>query len=159
MSGVLDFDLKDFSSMEQTIRALGGVPKKCVGPAARKGATQLKRVVKSSGLVPVRTGALRKGIKLRPEKSPRGKCKKVYEVTFLSEMNDVFVKLTKGGVRYYYPASQEYGFKTRNGGRVGVWYFLKKAADGNESVIQQIMLAKLSEELVKAWEKKQEAKT
>ena len=38
----------------------------------------------------------------------------VRQVFFDAGMNDTFVKMTKDGKRYYYPASQEYGFRIAN---------------------------------------------
>lgn len=60
---------------------------------------------------PKKSGDLRRGIVLSPfveRTSLPGKA--VYNVTFDEKMNDVFVKYSKSGKRYYYPASQEYGF-------------------------------------------------
>lgn len=60
---------------------------------------------------PKKSGDLRRGIVLSPfveRTSLPGKA--VYNVTFDEKMNDVFVKHSKSGKRYYYPASQEYGF-------------------------------------------------
>ena len=53
--------------------------------------------------------------------------KTVYDVYFDEKMNDTFVKYS-GGKRYYYPASQEYGFRTRGGGRKGGLYFMRNTA-------------------------------
>lgn len=70
---------------------------------------------------PQKTGLLRKGIIAMPglEKT-RYKGKSVGEVVMDNRMNSVFQKPAKKGRHYYYPASQEYGFKHRiRGGGVG----------------------------------------
>lgn len=63
---------------------------------------------------PKKTGDLRRGIIVMPglEKS-RYKGKAVGQVAISREMNSVFQKPSKKGHHYYYPASQEYGFRHR----------------------------------------------
>ena len=92
-------------------------------------------VLAARSLAPKRTGALRVGIVGSPweEKSKRPN-KVARQVYFDEKMNDVFVKIGKNGKRYYYPASQEYGFlKKRPGSRgkekhPGV-FFMRNARD------------------------------
>lgn len=70
---------------------------------------------------PKKSGALRRGIIVMPglEKS-RYTGKAVGEVVIDRAMNSVFQKPSKKGHHYYYPASQEYGFKHRvRGGGMG----------------------------------------
>lgn len=63
---------------------------------------------------PKKSGALRRGIIVMPglEKT-RFKGKAVGQVVIDREMNSVFQKPSKLGHHYYYPASQEYGFRHR----------------------------------------------
>lgn len=59
-----------------------------------------------------KTGNLRAGIVASPwEEKTAVPGKVVREVYFDYNMNDVFVKYSKAGKRYYYPASMEYGFR------------------------------------------------
>lgn len=60
-------------------------------------------------------GNLRRGIVPSPtaEKSA-SPYKVVYDVYWDERMNPIFVKKSKSGRRYYYPASQEYGFMIRH---------------------------------------------
>ena len=78
---------------------------------------------------PSRTGALSRGIMVSPapERSS-DPAKVVYDIYFDPAMNETFVKKTKDGKRYYYPASQEYGFKTANGKRVPGRYYMRNTA-------------------------------
>lgn len=100
---------------------------------------------------PKRTGDLSRGIiaSQAPERSSDpGKI--VYDIYFDAAMNDKFVKLTADGKRYYYPASQEYGFKKINGGRVPGRYYMRDAsvdyaaahrdciADGVDNVLEEL---------------------
>lgn len=63
---------------------------------------------------PKKSGALRRGIIVMPglEKS-RHQGKAVGQVVIDRAMNSVFQKPSKKGHHYYYPASQEYGFRHR----------------------------------------------
>lgn len=61
---------------------------------------------------PRKSGDLIKGIVPSPwEENSAYPGKIVRQVYMDAGMNDTFVKVTKSGKRYYYPASQEYGFK------------------------------------------------
>ena len=64
---------------------------------------------------PRKTGDLIEGIIPSPwEENSAYPGKIVRQVYMDSGMNDTFVKVTKNGKRYYYPASQEYGFRIAN---------------------------------------------
>lgn len=96
----------------------------------RKEITQIRELVDSaSGILAVRirtnapkkTGALISGIIPSPwEENSKYPGKIVRQVYFDADMNDTFVKMTKSGKRYYYPASQEYGFRIANRSGTGV---------------------------------------
>lgn len=60
---------------------------------------------------PKKSGDLRRGIVVssRPEQSKKTG-KTVWDIWFDAASNETFVKTTKSGKRYYYPASQNYGF-------------------------------------------------
>ena len=67
---------------------------------------------------PKDSGDLRRGIVASPWVEQSAKPGKIVkEVYFTHTMSDVFVKYSRNGTRYYYPASQEYGFFVEN--RVG----------------------------------------
>lgn len=87
----------------------------------RKEMTQIQRIVQSSAAslavmirtnAPRKTGDLIKGIVPSPwEEKSAYPGKIVRQVYMDARMNDTFVKVTKSGKRYYYPASQEFGFR------------------------------------------------
>jgi hypothetical protein len=87
----------------------------------RKEISQIQRFVQSaSGALavriraktPKRTGDLISGIIPSPwEENSKYPGKVVRQVYMDAGMNDTFVKVSKQGKRYYYPASQEFGFK------------------------------------------------
>lgn len=78
---------------------------------------------------PARSGDLRSGIIRLPDQEktifPR---KVVYDIVIDRHMNDTFVKYTRSGKRYYYPASQEYGFRIGSGKRVPGLYYMRNTA-------------------------------
>lgn len=87
----------------------------------RKEMTQIQRIVQSATAslavlirtnAPRKTGDLIKGIVPSPwEEKSAYPGKIVRQVYMDAGMNDTFVKVTKSGKRYYYPASQEFGFR------------------------------------------------
>lgn len=90
----------------------------------RREITQIRELVETSAgklavlvrtKAPVRTGDLVSGIIPSPwEENSKYPGKIVRQVYMDAKMNDTFVKVSKSGTRYYYPASQEYGFRTAN---------------------------------------------
>lgn len=112
------FDAKDIKRLEHAIDAVGGIAKKQITPAV-KGAMQ-PVLTKAKELAPVRTGKLRSALELKGERH-RAPGKKGYQVTIPAKYNEDFVRHTSwysGNKRYYYPASMEYGFRIRKGGKV-----------------------------------------
>ena len=87
----------------------------------RKEMTQIQRIVQTAtGALaamirtnaPRKSGDLIKGIVPSPwEENSAYPGKIVRQVYMDAGMNDTFVKVTKNGKRYYYPASQEFGFR------------------------------------------------
>lgn len=87
----------------------------------RKEITRIRELVDSAAgtlavrvrtRAPMKTGALISGIIPSPwEERSKYPGKIVRQVYMDAGMNDTFVKVSKAGKRYYYPASQEYGFR------------------------------------------------
>jgi len=140
------YEIEGMKELEKTIRKLGKLPQKCVTKAAKKGAQIALKAAKQNA--PFLTGALEEGIILKGEKT-RKKGKKVYQVTMNPAMNDVFVKTTKDGKRYYYPASQEYGFITKNGGYVPGFHYLRDSLVDNKERIEKTVVDVLAKEIDK----------
>jgi hypothetical protein len=90
----------------------------------RKEIVQIQRLVQTAAgalAVRIRTKAPRKsgdlisGIIPSPwEENSKYPGKIVRQVYMDAGMNDTFVKMSKSGKRYYYPASQEFGFQIAN---------------------------------------------
>ena len=67
---------------------------------------------------PQKTGELRSGIIPSPAAERTATPYRiVYDVYMDEGKNEIFVKMSKAGKRYYYPASQEYRFKTEKNGK------------------------------------------
>ena len=136
--------------LERAFRELGKVPQTVATQSARAGGRIALKAAKANA--PVDTGELKSGIILKRERS-RVKGKAVYDVMMDPAKNDVFVKTTKDGKRYYYPASQEYGFLTRDGGYVPGYRFLRRAIDENADQIDRRVLEVAGKEVDKALRK------
>jgi len=146
MPNKVKFKIEGMEELEKTIRKLGKLPQKCVTKAAKKGAQIALKAAKQKA--PFLTGALEEGIILKGEKTRR-KGKKVYQVTMNPAMNDIFVKTTKDGKRYYYPASMEYGFITRDGGYSPGFHYLRDSLVDNKERIEKTVVDVLAKEIDK----------
>lgn len=140
-----NFKIVGMRELQKSLKKLGEVPQKHVTASAKKGMAIIKKGAKARA--PEDTGALKKGIILRPEKSKyRGK--KVYKVVFDPSMNDVF---QKGNA--YYPASQEYGFFAKNGRYIPGFRFIHNSLADNaasmEKTIVDTMKKKIDNEISK----------
>jgi len=67
-----------------------------------------------------------------------------------SSMNDIFVKISKDGKRSYYPAAQEYGYITRDGGYMPGAYFMRDALQQNQSKIEKTIIDSMLKSIDKA---------
>lgn len=133
-------------NLMKTMGKLEQIPTKQITKSARKGANVILKKARDNA--PVKTKMLKKGIYLKGERS-RKRGKKVFQITFRSKPE--FVKITADGKRYFYPASQEFGFKTRNGGKVDAKYFLQDAMSTEKNTAALVMVGTLDEEIKKAW--------
>lgn len=127
----------DFNALSKTPEA------EWVG-TVRSSASSLRNMMAAAA--PYRTGALRAGLIVAPgrEKSKTfGKI--VNDIVFDAAMNDVFVKMSKSGKRYYYPASQEYGFRSRHRRRVPGKYFMRDSIAAYSASHEEAVIARTVE--------------
>jgi hypothetical protein len=144
------FYIKGMLELKRCIARLGELPQRCVTPAAKAGATIALRAARKKA--PFDTGELRKGIVLKGERVAI-KGKKVSDVTMDKNKNDVFVKMSKDGKkRWYYPASQEYGF-TVHGKYTPGYQFLKSSLEDNSTAIKEKTVAVLAKNVDKELKK------
>lgn len=140
-------DIIGMKELERSIKKMGRVPQTIATKAARAGANiALKSARKNA---PEDTGTLKKGIVLKGERRVKiGK--KMYDVTIDASKNDVFVKTSEDGKRSYYPASQEYGFMTADGGYVPGYQYLRKSITENSREIENKIVDVASKAIDKA---------
>lgn len=127
-------DIKGMKELERMFKRLEKVPQTVATKSARAGATIALRAARKYS--PVDTAELQKGIILKKERRVKvGKA--VYDVMMDPAKNDIFVKETKDGKRYYYPASMEYGFLTVNGEYVPGYHFMRNSLTDNAAAIEK----------------------
>ena len=128
-----------FSVDEVKAQGLKRISDDEIGAFVRRSANGL--VARLHTTAPAKTGALRRGIIPSPgaERSATpGKV--VYDVYMDEAMNDTFVKYSRAGKRYYYPASQEYGFRLKKGGRYPGRYYMKTTSISYEAAHEQAVI-------------------
>lgn len=130
--------MRDISKLER-------MPQSQITKGARRGANVILREARAKAPRGA-TKQLSKGIRLKAERSRRGK--KVFQITF--KANPEFVKITKDGTRYFYPASQEFGFRTRNGGRVEGKHFLLGAMAEKKNEAARVIVDEIGKEIEKS---------
>lgn len=143
--------IEGMKELERSIKRLGQLPQRCVTKAARKGAAIAHKAARANA--PVDRAELKKGIVLKGERS-KTKGKKVYQITLDRNKNNIFVKVSKAGKRAYYPASQEFGFRTRGGGWTPGYQYLKKSLVNNANAVEKTTVDVLAKEVDKELSKK-----
>jgi hypothetical protein len=130
----MDTQVTGFNELKQLIDQLGKVPQKVATRAASAGARIDLSATKADA--PVYDGWLKASLKMVGERASKPG-KKVYEITFDRAYNSKLVKTSETGKRSYYPVSQEFGWKYKNGGyHVGLQY-MKNTAEENKSKVEQ----------------------
>jgi HK97 gp10 family phage protein len=141
--GFVSTNLSGVDDLMRLLRQVETVPARTMTTAVKKAANIAKAEAKS--LAPTKTGDLKRSIGIYAEKLRVGK--KVYQLAFNKNYNEKFVKVSADGKRSYYPASQEYGFKTRSGGKVQGKFFLKKASKDKIRQLEQMIVDELANSL------------
>lgn len=127
-------EIQGMKELERMFKQLEKVPQTVATKSARAGATIALRAARAKA--PVDTGNLKSGIILKRERRVKvGKA--VYDVMMDPAKNDIFVKTTKDGKRYYYPASQEYGFIAPDGSYIPGFRFMRNSLEDNARQIEQ----------------------
>lgn len=128
------YKIEGMKELQAMFKKLEKVPQTVATKSARAGATIALRAARANA--PVDEGNLKSGMILKRERRVKpGKA--VYDVMMDPAKNDVFVKTTASGKRYYYPASQEYGFLTVDGGYIPGYRYLRKSITENVDAIEK----------------------
>lgn len=145
-------------------KALHEFGEKGAKPALRKGVSAggVKILAVTKAETPIREGFMRAGLIRKMERSRGGKktLKAAVQITFNPAFNEHFkgmdghavhVKKTSTGAKtdYYYPASQEYGFKLRNGAGKAGKYFIRASRDKTSEDFKNAVGNALDAELTK----------
>jgi len=141
----VNFKIEGMRGLQKSLKKLGEVPQKHVTASARKGMNIVLKTARANA--PVDTGALKKGMKLKGERS-KSKGKKVYQVIFDPKYNHVFQKKDKeGNVTGYYPVSQEYGFFARNGRYIPGYRFIHDSLTSNLKGIERTIVSEMKKRI------------
>jgi len=141
----INFRIEGMGGLKKSLEKLGKVPQKHVTASARKGMNISLKSAKANA--PYDTGALKKGLKLKGEKS-RFKGKKVYQVVFDEKMNDIFQKKNAAGqVTGYYPVSQEYGYFSRSGRYIPGYRFVSDSLISNVGLIEKTIVTEMKKKI------------
>lgn len=141
------FKIEGWKELENAISKLEKLPRKHVSRAAKAGAKIALADARANA--PFLSGELERGIVLKAEKT-RIPAKKVYDIKMDPAKNGIFQAKNKDGkITGYYPASQEYGFMTRNGGYVPGLHFMKKSLTDNKSQIEKTIVDTMLTEIEK----------
>ena len=146
-----DWEIIGLDEIEKMVKELGEIPGKCVTGAAKAGAKLALQHAKTHA--PRDSGDLARGIVIiKGERKKPGK--KVYQVGMDPRMNDIFVKISSTGKRYYYPASIEYGFLKKDGTRVEGKHFLRDSLTEQTGKLEEVALQKLGQLIDKELKKR-----
>lgn len=156
MAGNNDFRVDGLNELERKLEEFGRLPQRVVTKAARKGANVVKKRV--VGEIPTDTGDLKRGIKLVAEKTKK-RGKKMFQATFDKGYNHVFQKPIENPGKYggtrdhaYYPASQEFGFKSGYHGFIPGYHFMKHGALNAWTEAERIMIKEMTDAISKLLE-------
>lgn len=141
----VNFKVEGMDQLMRSLKRLGQVPQKHITSSSRKAMNIVFKQSKASA--PVDTGALKKGMKLKGERS-RTKGKKVYQVVFDPAMNDIFQKKNKEGkITGYYPVSQEYGFFAKNGRYIPGYRFIHDSLADNTRNVERTIVNEMKKKI------------
>jgi hypothetical protein len=116
--GSLNVSVQGLEQLQSQFERLGKIPKKYLTKSAKAGMADVERQAKNDAPLG-KTGILKKSIKKKME-TPNKRKKAVYRLRYDPKFTNDFLKPSSGAYggkppKAYYPASVEYGFKTKNG--------------------------------------------
>ena len=156
--GISGFNIQveGLEQLQAQFERIGKMPKKYLSKAAREGMADPERTAKANAPVGKGTktrGSLKKSIKKKME-TPNKRNKAVYRLRYDPKFTPVFLKPSSGAYggkppRAYYPASVEYGFKKKGGGKVPGQYNMAKAIQQHQGQSLQKIVNSLNDSLNK----------
>jgi hypothetical protein len=136
----LNIRVEGLEELQAQFGRIGKMPKKYLTKSAKAGMADPERQAKMDAPVGRGTetsGNLKKSIKKKME-TPNKRNKSVYRLRYDPNMTEGFLKDSSGAYggkppKAYYPASVEYGFKTRGGGKVAGQFNMAKAIQKHQT--------------------------
>lgn len=138
----VNFAVEGLEELQAQFGRLGRIPKKYLTKAARAGMDAPLRDAKISAPVG-KTGILKKSIKKKME-TPNKRNKGIYRLVYDPKFTGDFLKPSSGiyGGKppvAYYPASVEYGHKTKTGKTAGQFNMMKAIQRHETTAIQKVI--------------------
>ena len=136
--------------LQSAFDRIGRAPAKVLTKATKTAANMVKNKAKQDAKSKEKgyaTGQMIRGIKIKAEKRKVGK--KVYRIAFFGKdgKGSEFVKISKAGKRSFYPVSQEYGWKDKNGKYHPGKRFLRGSYERDRLNIKQTMINVMVQEI------------
>lgn len=138
----INVSVEGLEELQAQFGRIGRIPKKYLTKAARAGMDAVLRDAKASAPTG-KTGILKKSIKKKME-TPNKRNKGVYRLVYDAKFTDDFLKPSSGiyGGKppvAYYPASVEYGFKTKTGKVAGQFNMMKAVQRHETEAIHKVI--------------------
>lgn len=142
-------EIQGLKELIRDIEQLENMPQKQITSGVRAGTKVILKEAKSIAKQRRKSGKMWKKLTLKAEKT-RKKGKKVIQVTYpKTERFQEAVKVTKDGKRYYYPSSQNFGFKTKDGDRVEGLKFFQKSMQNKGDDAAKVIVEEIGKEIDK----------
>lgn len=150
MAGNLTFDWDKAAAAEidTALRELKEGTQRVAAQAALAPARAELEAAKAAA--PVKTGTLRDSLVLHMERN-RANGKQVFDVLPTAKANGLLQKQVSRRKTAYYPASQEYGFATVNGGRVAGKHYLGGSMAAGSEGYREAILEEIEKNVDEAW--------
>ncbi len=138
----LNIRVEGLEELQRQFNRIGKMPKKYLTKSAKAGMADPERQAKADA-PKGKTGNLKKSIKKKME-TPNKRNKAVYRLRYNPTMTPLFLKPSSGAYGgkppvAYYPASVEYGFKTKSGKVAGQFNMAKAIQQHQESSLKKIV--------------------
>lgn len=141
--------VEGLKELMRDIRSLEEMPQKQITKGVRTGTKVILKEAKAIAKTRRKSGKMWKKLTLKAEKTKK-KGKKVIQVTYpKTERFQEAVKITKDGKRYYYPSSQNFGFKTKDGDRVEGLKFFQKSMQNKGRQAANVIVEEIGKEIEK----------
>lgn len=142
----LNIRVDGLTELQSQFNRLGKMPKKYLTKAAKLGMADPERQAKANAPIGKGTktsGSLKKSIKKKME-TPNKRNKSVYRLRYDPKFTPVFRKKSSGAYggkppEAYYPASVEYGFKTKNGKVAGQYNMARAIQQHQEGSLKKVV--------------------